>query len=124
MKYPYLFLTVALLFVLACGVQAPLTATDPAPATQTPSNVPDVSNTPYDVVIPSKTPHVLIVLGEDTTWNLRSCASTDCETVGIAHGGQEFAKTGILGAWVKVDDVELGPVWICGKAFGSIEECE
>jgi predicted small lipoprotein YifL len=49
--YSYLFLTVALLFVLACGVQAPIPpATDPAPATQTPSNVPDVSYT-YDVVV-------------------------------------------------------------------------
>ena len=100
---------------LACGA---MSAQLPAYATQTAT---DEIITSHAVNIPSmatKTPQIIIIVGTDTTWNIREGAGLDYPVVGIAHGGQEFVKLGESGAWVKVPSG-----WIYSRAFGGNGEC-
>ena len=71
------------------------------------------------IVSPTKTPHLLIVVGNDSTWNIREGASLEFPVIGIAHGGQEFVKLSVYGGWVQTAEG-----WICGQAFGGSERCE
>ena len=101
---------------LACGA---MTAQLPTYATQTATDViitSDVQNMPS---VATKTPQKIIIVGDDTTWNIRTGPSLDDTVVGIAHGGQEFVKLDVVGAWVQVPSG-----WICSRAFGGNGECE
>ena len=100
---------------LACGAM-----TAQLPATQTATDViitSDVQNMPS---MATKTPQIIIILGDDTTWNIRTGPSLDDPvTDEYAHGGDEYICLTVYGGWVKV---ESG--WICGQAFGGSERCE
>jgi hypothetical protein len=98
---------------LACGTLAemPLQATQNAPA--------EFISTTGQTVLPTKTPHLLIIVGNDTTWNIREGASLEFSVIGIARGGQEFVKLSVYRGWVETDEG-----WICGQAFGGSERCE
>ena len=101
---------------LACGVSAQL----PAYATQTATDeiiTSDVQNMPS---VATKTPQKIIIVGDDTTWNIRTGPGWDYPvTDEYAHGGQEFVKLDVAGAWVQVPSG-----WICSRAFGGNGECE
>ena len=101
---------------LACGA---MSAELPAYATQTAT---DENITSHASNIPSmatKTPQKVIVLGDDTTWNIREGAGLDYPVIGIAHGGDEYVLVTVYGGWVQTSDG-----WICGQAFGGSERCE
>ena len=96
-----------------------MTAQLPAYATQTATDeiiTSDVQNMPS---VATKTPQKIIIVGDDTTWNIRTGPSLDDSVVGTAHGGQEFVKLDVVGAWVQVPSG-----WICSRAFGGNGECE
>ena len=108
-------ITALAISIIACSTPAQL----PAHATQTasPAFIPsDVQNIPPTG---TKTPQTIIIVGNDTTWNIRTGPSLDYPVVGIAYGGEQFAKVGILGAWIQVDEG-----WICAHAFGGNGDCK
>ena len=99
---------------LACGA---MTAQLPATPTATDEIITSyVQNMPS---IATKTPQKIIIVGDDTTWNIREGAGLDYPVVGIAHGGQEFVKLDVVGAWVQVPSG-----WICSRAFGGSGDCK
>ena len=117
-KLPYL-LAITGIFMLACVL--------PALPAQIPLQMPpaspkqgvDAPQAQEVVNTVTKTPQVLVVLGIDTTWNIRTGAGLSYPIVGIAAGGQEFVKVSIRGGWV---ETEQG--WICSQAFGGGDRCE
>ena len=99
---------------LACGA---MSAQLPAYATQTDEIITSyVQNMPS---VATKTPQKIIIVGDDTTWNIREGAGLEFPVVGIANGGQEFVKLDVVGAWVQVPGG-----WICCRAFGGNGECK
>ena len=101
---------------LACGA---MSAQLPAYATQTAT---DEIITPHAVNMPSmatKTPQIIIIVGDDTTWNIREGAGLEYPVIGIANGGDEYVLVTVDGGWVKVPSG-----WICSRAFGGNGECE
>ena len=101
---------------LACGA---MSAQLPAYATQTATDVIITSDVQNMSSMATKTPQIIIIVGDDTTWNIREGAGLEYPVVGIAHGGDEYVLVTVNGGWVKV---ESG--WICGQAFGGSERCE
>ena len=108
-------ITALAISIIACSTPAQL----PAYATQTESNTPITSDAQNIPPTGTKTPQTIIIVGNDTTWNIRTGPSLDYPVVGIAYGGEQFAKVGILGAWVRVDEG-----WICDRAFGGNGDCK
>ena len=101
---------------LVCGA---MSAQLPAYATPTAT---DEIITPHAVNMPSmatKTPQIIIIVGDDTTWNIREGASLEFPVIGIANGGDEYVLVTVYGGWVQTPDG-----WICGQAFGGSERCE
>ena len=102
---------------LACGA---MSAELPAYATPTATDEIITSHASNMPSMATKTPQKVIVLGDDTTWNIRTGPSLDYPvTDEYAHGGDEYICLTVYGGWVKV---ESG--WICGQAFGGSERCE
>jgi uncharacterized protein YgiM (DUF1202 family) len=116
MKHPYIVLITGI-FILACGALP--AATMPL---QAPQSAPTESITPTGQIMPptaTKTPHVMKVLGTDTTWNIRVGAGLEYPIIGIVYGGDAEVIVTVRGGWVQT---ERG--WVCGRAFGGSEECE
>jgi len=112
-----LFICAVIFTQLACGAMT-TPAQLPAYATPTATDVIITSHVQNIPTMATKTPQKIIIVGDDTTWNIREGAGLDYPVVGIAHGGQEFVKLGESGAWVKVPSG-----WICSRAFGGNGEC-
>ena len=113
MKYLKGTLLLSTLIVLACGTlaQMPLQATQTAPGESIATNGQDVSPTATKVVI---------LGGDDVTWNIRTGPSLEYPALDIyATGGQEFVILSMMRGWV-----EVAEGWICGQAFGRSDRCE
>ena len=106
------------LFSLACGT-LPTVAQMPPQATQN-APTPQITATVADV-LPTETKRAeVVILGDGTTWNIRTGPSLEYPALDIyATGGQEFIILSQSRGWVEVD-----AGWICGQAFGGSDECE
>ena len=100
---------------LACGVSAQL----PAYATPTATDEIITSGVANMPSMATNTPQKVIIVGDDTTWNIREGAGLDYPVIGIANGGDEYVLVTVYGGWVQTPDG-----WICGQAFGGSERCE
>jgi len=103
---------------LACGA---MTTPAQLPAYPTQAATDEII-TSYVQNMPSmatKTPQKIIIVGDDTTWNIREGAGLDYPVIGIANGGDEYVLVTVYGGWVQTPDG-----WICGQAFGGSDRCE